>query len=188
MRGPARRHPGRSGGKADAAVSNTAGRKVVWVRIPPSAPPQQSPAGGAHRHIGSVPHRPRPRPRLTVDRPGATGWARASMRQVRHPPRPIPPSAGALFVCADGFLGGLACTSDAGAPLDQSSRPPPYVRVSARPGRVGRDSMGSPRPAWGCPESGPGTRPRSGAHGTRYRGHPAAHNRRARARADPPPP
>jgi hypothetical protein len=31
--------PRRSGGMADAAVSKTADRKVVWVRLPPPAPP-----------------------------------------------------------------------------------------------------------------------------------------------------
>ena len=31
--------PGRSGGMADATVSNTVEGNLVWVRIPPSVPP-----------------------------------------------------------------------------------------------------------------------------------------------------
>src|SRR4051794_26295162 len=46
--------PCRSGGMADAAVSNTAEGNLVWVRLPSSAPPSQSTAD-RHRRSGAGP-------------------------------------------------------------------------------------------------------------------------------------
>ncbi len=60
--------PGRSGGKADAAVSNTAEGNLVWVRIPSSAPSDRAPrTEGISAYDGRVdPSATVSRPRLTV--------------------------------------------------------------------------------------------------------------------------
>lgn len=59
-----------------------------------------------------------------------------------------------------------------------------WARFRGAPGETRQVVLGR----LGCPDSGPGTQPRSGADGTRYRGHSAADHRRTRACADPSPP